>query len=70
MTVIDLVYNDNRIYNAKSLSGVIAGRANLYHHDATPFFDTMRDFKRERRIDPASYDVLKIDPLPVDYTDY
>lgn len=70
MTVVDLAHNDSRIYNPKSLPGVVAGRTTLYHHDATPYFNTMRDLKRERRIDPAGYDISEIDPRPMDCTNY
>lgn len=35
--------DDNRLYDLKSLPGVVAGRSALYHHDATPFFNTMRE---------------------------
>lgn len=70
MTVVDLVHDDNRIYDAKSLPGIVAGRSTLYHHDASPFFNEMRDLKRERRIDPARYEIPEIGPLPVDYTNY
>lgn len=70
MTVIDLARDVNRIYDAKSLPGIVAGRSTLYHHDACPFFNEMRDLKRERRIDPARYEIPEIGPLPVDCTNY
>ena len=68
LTVIDLTHDDNRIYDAKSLPGIVVGRSTLYHHDACPFINEMRDLKRERRIDPAGYEIPEVGPLPVDCT--
>lgn len=70
LTVVELIHDDNRIYAGQSLPGIVAGRTTLYHHSETPFFHTMRDLKRERRLDPARYDIPMIGPLLEDSTNY
>lgn len=46
----------------------LRGGDTLYHHDACPFINEMRDLKREWRIDPAGYEIPEVGPLPVDCT--
>jgi hypothetical protein len=67
---VELVHDDGRIYEAASLPGTVAGHTTLYHHSAAPFFYSMKDSKRERRLDPASFQIPQIGPLPEDYTNY
>ncbi len=69
-TVVELQHDDQRIYEKNSLPGVVAGRTTLYHHSQTSFYDSMRDLKRERRLDPLRYLSAETGSLPQDTTNY
>lgn len=65
--VVELVHGDGRVYSSASLPGVVAGLSTTYHHDAIPFFNSMRDDTRDRLVDPGQY---LPGPLPQDGTNY
>ena len=70
MMVVELALNDGRSYQTHSLPGTVAGRTTLYHHSETPFFHSMKDLHRERRLDPAKWEFPELGPLPQDCTNY
>lgn len=53
MTVVELVHGDGREYPIRSLPGIVASVTTTYHHQSRPFFDHMKNHKRERFFDPA-----------------
>ena len=69
--VVELVHDDERTYQNKSLPAVVAGLPTSYHHDPRPFFSSMKDHTRERLLDPAQHlPGPRIGPLPQDGTNY
>lgn len=55
VTDVELVHGDGREYPNHPLPGVVASVATTYHHHSLPFFDHMKNHKRERLFDPAPY---------------
>ncbi|MCJ1345778.1 hypothetical protein MMC31_003987 [Peltigera leucophlebia] len=71
MTVVELVHGDGREYPIRSLPGIVASVTTTYHHNSRPFFDHMKNHKRERLFDPAPYfPGPLIGPLPQDGSNY
>lgn len=55
ITVVELVYVDGREYPDHSLPSTVASVAPTYHHHSLPFFDQMKNHKREGLLDPEPY---------------
>lgn len=69
--VVEIAYGDGRVYPSASLPGIVAGLSTTYHHDAIPFFSSMRDHTRERLLDPCQYlPGSRIGSLAQDGTNY
>lgn len=49
--VVELVHVDGREYPNHSLPDTVASVATTYHHHSLPFFDQMKNHKRERLLD-------------------
>ncbi|KAJ5962080.1 hypothetical protein N7501_007021 [Penicillium viridicatum] len=47
--VVELVYGDNRVYERRSLPGTVAGRTTMYHHEAAPFYSSMKNLTAARQ---------------------
>lgn len=47
------MYGDGRVYPDQSLPAVVAGLPTTYHYDPLPFFAMMKDYKRDRILDPS-----------------
>jgi hypothetical protein len=69
-TVVELEYGDGRVYEAKSLPGIVGGRTTLYHHAEAPYFKSLKNATRARRIDPAQYTTTNLGSTPQDNYDY
>ncbi|KAH8682817.1 hypothetical protein BGZ60DRAFT_398780 [Tricladium varicosporioides] len=69
-TIVELEYGDGRNYEPKSLPGIVAGRTTLYHHAEAPFYESMKNKARERRIDPSQYPSANFGPMPQDGQNY
>ena len=67
-TVVELEHGDGRLYQPGSLPGTVGGRTTLYHHEEEPFYKTMSQMTRDRRLDPAQSGASG--PMPQDKTDY
>ena len=71
ITVVELVHGDGREYPIHSLPGIVASVTTTYHHNSLPFFDHMKNHKRERLCNPANYlPGPQIGPLPQDGANY
>lgn len=51
MTAVELVHGDGPEYLIRSLPGILASVTTTYHHQSRPFFDYMKNHKRERLFD-------------------
>ncbi|KAL5324693.1 hypothetical protein ACEPPN_009241 [Leptodophora sp. 'Broadleaf-Isolate-01'] len=69
-TIVELEYGDGRVYEPKSLPGIVGGCTTLYHHAEAPFYDSMRNMTRARRVDPAQHSTAGIGPMPQDDQNY
>lgn len=67
-TIVELEYGDGRIYQPRSLPGVVGGRSCLYHHEEAPFYTTMGKMACDRQLDPAQAGASG--PTPQDKTNY
>jgi hypothetical protein len=67
---VELEYGDGRAYEPRSLPGTVAGRTTLYHHAETPFYKSMKNMTRARRVDPAQHPTTNFGPLPQDSQNY
>ncbi|ELR07047.1 hypothetical protein VC83_03350 [Pseudogymnoascus destructans] len=54
-TIVELEYNDGRVYEAKSLPGTVGNRTTLYHHEETPWHKKMSQRTLTRTFDPAQH---------------
>ncbi|TVY39746.1 hypothetical protein LOCC1_G005486 [Lachnellula occidentalis] len=68
--IIELEYEDGRLYEARSLPGTVAGRTTLYHHAEAPFYKSMKNMTRARRVDPAQHSPMSLAPMPQDRQNY
>lgn len=68
-TIVELRYGDGRVYEPRSLPGIVAGRTTLYHHAEGPFYHRMRSQTRARFIDHAQH-MNSPEPLPQDDSNY
>lgn len=69
-TIVELEYGDGRAYESKSLPGTVAGRTTLYHHAETPFYKSMRNMTRARRVDPEQHSMTSFGQMPQDSQNY
>jgi hypothetical protein len=69
-TIVELEYGDGRVYEPNSLPGTVGRRTTLYHHAKAPFYDSMKNMTRERRVDPAQHRTTGIGPMPQDDQNY
>jgi hypothetical protein len=69
-TIVELEFGDGRTYELGSLPGTVAGRTTLYHHDKEPFFNSMKNMTRARRIDPSQHQTAGLGPMPQDDYNY
>ncbi|KAI2731885.1 hypothetical protein CBS147332_1024 [Penicillium roqueforti] len=67
--IIELEYGDSRVYELKSLPGIVAGRTALYHHAVAPFHKKMKNLTRGQQLDPAESQT-SLRPLPQDTHNY
>src|SRR6202021_4343178 len=68
-TIVELEYGDGRHYEPKSLPGTVGGHTALYHHAEAPFYKSMRNMTRARRVDPAQQ-TTTFGPMPQDCGNY
>ena len=69
-TIVELEYSDGRYYEVGSLPGTVGGRTTLYHHAEEPFYKSMKNKTRARRIDPAQHQMKDIGLIPQDAQNY
>jgi hypothetical protein len=69
-TIVELEYGDGHAYEPKSLPGTVAGRTTLYHHAEAPFYKSMKNMTRARRVDPAQHFTTNFGPMPQDSQNY
>ncbi|RDW60715.1 hypothetical protein BP6252_12098 [Coleophoma cylindrospora] len=69
-TIVELDNGDGRHYEPKSLPGTVAGRTTLYHHGEAPFYKSMKNMTRARRVDPALNRATDLGPMPQDVENY
>ncbi|MCJ1453925.1 hypothetical protein MMC28_004274 [Mycoblastus sanguinarius] len=70
--VVELEHEDGRIYEPRSLPGIVGKRMTTYHHSSQPFLEAMQSLGRENAIHPREFTRYLPDDVvqPQDRTDY